>query len=70
LQARTIEEGTVLGEYLPILMFLFVAVVIACALLVIGWLLGPKKPDAEKRDSKATSAPVNAACAKVLSALM
>jgi NADH-quinone oxidoreductase subunit A len=38
----------VLGEYLPILMFLFVAIVIACALLVIGWLLGPKKPDAEK----------------------
>jgi NADH-quinone oxidoreductase subunit A len=38
----------VLGEYLPILMFLFVAVVIACALLVIGWLLGPKRPGSEK----------------------
>ena len=37
-----------LGEYLPILMFLFVAVVIACALLVIGWLLGPKRASAEK----------------------
>jgi NADH-quinone oxidoreductase subunit A len=38
----------VLGEYLPILMFLFVAVVIACALLVIGWLLGPKRANSEK----------------------
>ena len=37
-----------LGEYLPILMFLFVAIVIAVALLAIGWLLGPKRPDAEK----------------------
>jgi NADH-quinone oxidoreductase subunit A len=39
---------TVLGEYLPILLFLFVAIVMAVALLVIGWLLGPKRPDAEK----------------------
>jgi len=38
----------VLGEYLPILMFLFVAIVIACALLVIGWVLGPKRGGAEK----------------------
>ena len=38
----------VLGEYLPILLFLFVAVVIACALLTIGWLLGPKRGNAEK----------------------
>ena len=37
-----------LGEYLPILLFLFVAVVIAVALLTIGWLLGPKRPSAEK----------------------
>ena len=37
-----------LGEYLPILLFLFVAIVIAVALLVIGWLLGPKRPEAEK----------------------
>jgi NADH-quinone oxidoreductase subunit A len=37
----------VLGEYLPILMFLFVAVVIAVALLVIGSLLGPKRATAE-----------------------
>jgi NADH-quinone oxidoreductase subunit A len=38
----------VLGEYLPILLFLFVAIVIAIALLTIGWLLGPKRPEAEK----------------------
>ena len=37
-----------LGEYLPILLFLFVAIVIAVALLAIGWLLGPKRPEAEK----------------------
>jgi NADH-quinone oxidoreductase subunit A len=42
------EGFPVLGEYLPILMFLFVAVVIACALLVIGWLLGPKRATADK----------------------
>jgi NADH-quinone oxidoreductase subunit A len=42
------EDQSVLGEYLPILMFLFVAVVIACALLVIGWLLGPKRATPEK----------------------
>src|ERR1700754_1445403 len=38
----------VLGEYLPILLFLFVAIVIAVALLVIGWLLGPKRPGTAK----------------------
>ena len=36
-----------LGEYLPILLFLFVSVVIAVALLVIGSLLGPKRATAE-----------------------
>jgi NADH-quinone oxidoreductase subunit A len=42
------EDQSMLGEYLPILMFLFVAVVIACALLVIGWMLGPKRATPEK----------------------
>ena len=42
------DERAVLGEYLPILMFLFVAIVIAIALLAIGWLLGPKRPGTEK----------------------
>jgi len=38
----------VLGEYLPILLFLIVATGIGIALLVIGWALGPKRPSAEK----------------------
>jgi len=38
----------VLGEYLPILLFLIVATGIGIALLVIGWALGPKRPNAEK----------------------
>lgn len=37
-----------LGEYLPVLLFIFVATIIGCALLVIGWALGPKKPGSEK----------------------
>jgi NADH-quinone oxidoreductase subunit A len=38
----------VLGEYLPVLLFIFVATVIGVALLVIGWALGPKRPESEK----------------------
>lgn len=37
-----------LAEYLPILLFLIVAGGIGIALLVIGYLLGPKKPTADK----------------------
>ncbi|QBB71343.1 NADH-quinone oxidoreductase subunit A [Pseudolysobacter antarcticus] len=37
-----------LAEYLPILLFLIVAGGIGIALLVIGYLLGPKKPAADK----------------------
>lgn len=37
-----------LGEYLPILLFLAVGIVIGVSLMVIGWLLGPKRPHAEK----------------------
>ena len=37
-----------LGEYLPILLFLIVATGIGIALLVIGTLLGPRRPGAEK----------------------
>ena len=37
-----------LGEYLPILLFLVVSTTIGVALLVIGWLLGPQRPDSEK----------------------
>jgi len=38
----------VLAEYLPILLFLIVAGGIGIALLVIGYLLGPKNPAADK----------------------
>ncbi len=37
-----------LAEYLPPLLFLIVATGIGVALIVIGNLLGPKRPDAEK----------------------
>ncbi len=37
-----------LAEYLPTLLFLIVATGIGVALLVIGNLLGPKRPSAEK----------------------
>ncbi|MDN5781496.1 NADH-quinone oxidoreductase subunit A [Luteimonas mephitis] len=37
-----------LAEYLPTLLFLFVATGIGIALIVIGNLLGPKRPTAEK----------------------
>jgi len=38
----------VLAEYLPTLLFLIVATGIGIALLLIGNLLGPKRPTAEK----------------------
>jgi len=38
----------VLAEYLPTLLFLLVAIGIGVSLIVIGNLLGPKKPSAEK----------------------
>jgi len=38
----------VLGEYLPILLFLFVSTGLGIVLLIAGWFLGPKRPDAEK----------------------
>ncbi|KFN49759.1 NADH-quinone oxidoreductase subunit A [Arenimonas composti] len=37
-----------LGEYLPVLLFLFVSTGLGIVLLVLGWALGPKNPDAEK----------------------
>lgn len=37
-----------LSEYFPVLLFIAVATVIGIALLVLGNLLGPKKPSAEK----------------------
>ena len=37
-----------LGEYLPILLFLIVSTGIGIALLVLGTLLGPRRPESEK----------------------
>ena len=37
-----------LGEYLPILLFLAVAAVVGVALMVLGNLLGPARPTGEK----------------------
>jgi len=37
-----------LDEYLPILLFLAVATVVGVALLVLGSLLGPQRPESDK----------------------
>ena len=37
-----------LGEYLPVLLFLIVAIGIGVALLLVGWVLGPKSGGSEK----------------------
>jgi NADH-quinone oxidoreductase subunit A len=37
-----------LAQYLPILIFLIISTVIGAALVIIGGLLGPSKPDSEK----------------------
>jgi NADH-quinone oxidoreductase subunit A len=37
-----------LAEYLPILIFLGVAGALGVLLLALGWLFGPRRPDAEK----------------------
>ena len=37
-----------LAEYLPALLFLIVATGIGVVLLTVGWLLGPRKPEAAK----------------------
>jgi len=37
-----------LGEYLPLLLFLIVSTGIGIALLVLGTLLGPRRPESEK----------------------
>ena len=42
------QDTSVLAEYLPTLLFLIVATGIGVALIVIGNVLGPKRPSAEK----------------------
>ena len=38
----------VLAEYLPALLFLIVASAIGVVLLLVGWALGPQRPESEK----------------------
>jgi NADH-quinone oxidoreductase subunit A len=38
----------VLEQYLPALLFLIVASAIGVVLLLVGWVLGPKRPESEK----------------------
>ena len=37
-----------LRQYLPILIFLGLATVLGLALFTIGWIMGPRRPDAKK----------------------
>ena len=37
-----------LANYVPIMVFLAIATVIGLALLILGFILGPRRPDAEK----------------------
>jgi NADH-quinone oxidoreductase subunit A len=37
-----------LAEYLPVLIFIGLGVGIGVMLLMLGWLIGPRRPDAEK----------------------
>ena len=37
-----------LRQYLPILIFMGLATVLGLALFTIGWIAGPRRPDAEK----------------------
>jgi NADH-quinone oxidoreductase subunit A len=42
------EEGIVLENYLPVLIFLIVGMGVGVGLLALGFLLGPRRPDAQK----------------------
>src|SRR5579863_6434768 len=48
--AAVIPAGTTatLGDYLPLLILIIIATLLACLLIVLSWILGPKKPSAEK----------------------
>jgi NADH-quinone oxidoreductase subunit A len=47
-----------LENYLPILVFLVIASVLGAVLLSLGFILGPRRPDAEKtRPTSAASRP-------------
>ncbi|MCX7945531.1 MAG: NADH-quinone oxidoreductase subunit A [Hydrogenophilus sp.] len=38
-----------MAEYLPVVVFLVIALAIGVAPMVFGWVLGPRRPDPEKR---------------------
>jgi len=46
--SSTTHEASVLAEYLPPLLFLIVAAGIGIVLIIVGNVLGPKRPSAEK----------------------
>nr|WP_156642610.1 NADH-quinone oxidoreductase subunit A [Lysobacter gilvus] len=48
MRTRLSRGPSVLAEYLPTLLFLIVALGIGIALIVVGNVLGPKRPSAEK----------------------
>ena len=37
-----------LAEYFPVLLFICVAIVVGVVPMILGWLLGPSRPDPEK----------------------
>lgn len=39
---------TMLGNYVPVLLFILVGLLIGLVLMLAGWLLAPNRPDAEK----------------------
>ena len=45
---RDREFKVMLENYFPILVFVLVALVFGCMPILIGWLLGPNRPDSEK----------------------
>jgi NADH-quinone oxidoreductase subunit A len=45
---KSATVATLLQKYLPTLIFLVVAGGFGLMLLVLGWILGPRRPDAEK----------------------
>ena len=39
---------SMLGNYLPILIFMFITLMMGSVFIILGKLLGPSRPDAEK----------------------
>ena len=42
------SESSMLAEYLPVMVFIGVGVVVGVVLMLVGWLIGPSRPDPEK----------------------